>query len=129
MEKPGSNLAQLIKDYKKTVEGAEKAVAERKMSYQHILKKQYLVAEADSLQEETCKVIYLAILGVKAFKLKINIPLIIDNQSVGAALNHIFDKKIWQLVCKTNVAYNKELRKANFFFERDQIKESKAKKK
>ena len=53
------------------------------------MRKQYDLVEADNLSEEICKVIYLAILGVKTFKLKINTPLIIVNQSVGAALNHI----------------------------------------
>ena len=68
-------------------------------------------------------------LGVKAFKLKINTPLIVVNQSVGAALNYIFDKDTWQLICKINVAYNKKLKKAMYFYEKDKIKESKAKKK
>ena len=49
MDQPKSKLAQLIEDFKKTIEGAEKAIDERKKTYQHILKMQYQVAEADSL--------------------------------------------------------------------------------
>ena len=73
----------------------------------------------------TCRALYLAIFGISIFKLRKNSSLEIVRQSVGSTLNYVFNRNEWDIACETRTAHNKELKKANYFWNKETIKQSK----